>query len=127
MTPTIQVNNQNQMQGPTNEVERHFLFVGQATKNSGKLLSLNTQSDLDELLGSEDSPLKTNVQAALLNAGQNWSAHARVLALGEDWTQAVLDAQKTASFEAVVRVDPVDQVDEINAAQALRQQLIATW
>lgn len=127
MIPTIQVNNLNQMQGPTNEVERHFLFVGQATKNSGKLLSLNTQSNLDDLLGTEDSPLKTNLLAAMQNAGQNWSAHAHVLALAEDWTEAVLAAQQVASFEAVVLLEPVTTAEQINAAQALRNQLIATW
>ena len=127
MIPTIQINNLNQMQGPTDEVERHFLFVGQATKNSGKLLSLNTQSKLDELLGVEDGPLKTNLLAAMQNAGQNWSAHAHVLALGEDWTEAVLAAQRTASYEAVVLLEPVTTAEQVNAAQALRNQLIATW
>ncbi|OIN09083.1 DUF2586 domain-containing protein [Oceanisphaera psychrotolerans] len=127
MIPTIQINNLNQMQGPTDEVERHFLFVGQATKNNGKLLSLNTQSKLDELLGVEDSPLKANLLAAMQNAGQNWSAHAHVLALGEEWTEAVLAAQRTASFEAVVLLEPVTTAEQINAAQALRNQLIATW
>ncbi|WP_019934032.1 DUF2586 domain-containing protein [Oceanimonas smirnovii] len=127
MIPTIQINNLNQMQGPTEEVERHFLFVGQATKNNGKLLSINTQSDLDDLLGVNASQLKTNIKAAMQNAGQNWSAHAHALALGEDWTDAVLAAQKVASFEAVVLLEPVTTAEQINAAQALRNQLIATW
>lgn len=127
MIPTIQINNLNQMQGPTSEVERHFLFVGQATKNTGKLLSLNTQSDFDELLGATDSPLKTNVLAAMQNAGQNWTAHAHVLGLGENWTEAVITAQQTASFEAVALVDPVTTPEQINDAQTLRQTLIATW
>ena len=127
MIPIIQINNLNQMQGPTKEVERHFLFVGQATKNTGKLLSLNTQSDFDELLGTTESPLKDNVLAAMQNAGQNWSAHAHVLGLGESFTEAVIAAQKTASFEAVVLVDPVTTAEQINEAQTLRQTLIATW
>ncbi|OXS14007.1 phage tail protein [Zobellella denitrificans] len=127
MWPTIQVNNLNQMQGPTNEVERHFLFVGKAGKNTGKLLSLNTQSDLDDLLGTQSSTLKTNVRAAMLNAGQNWTAHAYVLPNDADWTEAVLDVQQTASFEAVALVEPVSTAEQINAAQALYHQLIATW
>lgn len=127
MIPIIQINNLNQMQGPTKEVERHFLFVGQATKNTGKLLSFNTQSDFDELLGATDSPLKDNLLAAMQNAGQNWSAHAHVLGLGENWTEAVIVAQQTASFEAVVLVDPVTTAEQINEAQTLRQTLIATW
>ncbi|WP_445399946.1 DUF2586 domain-containing protein [Zobellella sp. An-6] len=126
MWPTIQINNLNQMQGPTNEVERHFLFVGQATANQGKLLSVNAQSDFDTLLGEDASALKANVQAALLNAGQNWTAHVYVLAPAEDWRGAVRAAQATASFEAVVMVDPLSSQLAINDAQALRQELIAT-
>lgn len=127
MIPIIQVNNLNQMQGPTNEVERHFLFVGQAATNSGKLLSVNTQSKFDELLGTEDSALKTNVLAAMQNAGQNWAAHVRVLDVAEDWRDAVREAQATASFEAVVLTEPVASAAAINDAQTLRNELIATW
>ena len=51
MWPYVQINNKNQMQGPVTEVERHLLFIGTAPTNTGKLLSLNTQSDFDKLLG----------------------------------------------------------------------------
>lgn len=47
MWPYVQINNLNQMQGPVTEVERHLLFIGSAASNTGKLLSLNTQSDFD--------------------------------------------------------------------------------
>lgn len=127
MIPIIQVNNLNQMQGPTKEVERHFLFVGQASKNQGKVIAVNNQSDLDELLGQEASDLKINVLAARDNAGQNWSAHVAVLSVAQDWKEQVTLAQSTASYEAVVLADSIISRDEIEAAQQLRQQLIAKF
>ena len=40
MWPYVQINNLNQMQGPTTSVERHLLFIGSAASNTGKLRSL---------------------------------------------------------------------------------------
>jgi hypothetical protein len=52
------VNQVNQLLGETNEVERAVLFIGTGTKNTGKTLAVNTQSDFDALLGEDDSQLK---------------------------------------------------------------------
>ncbi|MFE8726214.1 DUF2586 domain-containing protein [Aeromonas hydrophila] len=127
MWPYVQINNLNQMQGPVTEVERHLLFVGSAASNTGKLLSLNTQSDFDQLLGAADSELKTNLQAAMANAGQNWTVAAFVLPTDMDWKEAVRDAQKTQSFEGVVVLGQEWDQASINAAHALNQELIAKW
>lgn len=127
MWPYVQINNLNQMQGPVTEVERHLLFVGSAASNTGKLLSLNTQSDFDQLLGAADSELKANLQAAMANAGQNWTAAAFVLPTDMDWKVAVREAQKTQSFEGVVVLGQVWDQAKINAAHALNQELIAKW
>ncbi|MCR3952527.1 DUF2586 domain-containing protein [Aeromonas hydrophila] len=127
MWPYVQINNLNQMQGPVTEVERHPLFVGSAASNTGKLLSLNTQSDFDQLLGAADSELKANLQAAMANAGQNWTAAAFVLPTDMDWKEAVRDAQKTQSFEGVVVLGQEWDQASINAAHALNQELIAKW
>ncbi|HDZ8835243.1 TPA: DUF2586 family protein, partial [Aeromonas dhakensis] len=108
-------------------VERHLLFVGTAPSNTGKLLSLNTQSDFDKLLGEPASALKTNLQAAMANAGQNWTAAAYVLPTDMDWTDAVREAQKTQSFEGVVVLGQEWDEAKINAAHALNQELIAKW
>ncbi|HHQ4655162.1 TPA: DUF2586 domain-containing protein, partial [Aeromonas hydrophila] len=108
-------------------VERHLLFVGSAASNTGKLLSLNTQSDFDQLLGAADSELKANLQAAMANAGQNWTAAAFVLPTDMDWKEAVRDAQKTQSFEGVVVLGQEWDQACINAAHALNQELIAKW
>lgn len=40
---------------------------------------MNAQSDFDALLGEGESPLKSDVLAALANAGQNWWAFIHVL------------------------------------------------
>ena len=118
---------QNQMQGPVTEVERHLLFIGSAASNTGKLLSLNTQSDFDTLLGEGDSELKTNLLASRDNAGQNWTAAAYVLPEDGDWLAAVRTAQQTQSFEGVVVLGQEWDQAGINAAHALNQELIAKW
>ena len=69
---TVSVNNLNLAQGSTPDIERKFLFMGAATKNIGAVLSITAESDLDDLLGTGDSILKTNLTAAIVNGGQNW-------------------------------------------------------
>lgn len=71
---TVQVENMNLMQGEPAEIERKFLFIGIGgnAANIGKTLSLTNDTDLDVLLGEGDSPLKTHLTAAALNAGPNW-------------------------------------------------------
>ena len=125
MWPYVQINNLNQMQGPVTEVECHLLFIGTAPTNTGKLLSLNTQSDFDTLLGEDNSELKANLQAAMVNAGQNWTAAAFVLPTDMDWKEAVREAQQTQSFEGVVVLGQEWDLAGINAAHALNQELIA--
>ena len=127
MWPYVQINNLNQMQGPVTEVERHLLFIGSAASNTGKLLSLNTQSDFDTLLGEAESELKTNLLATRDNAGQNWTAAAYVLPEDGDWLAAVRTAQQTQSFEGVVVLGQEWDQAGINAAHALNQELIAKW
>ncbi|QTL95538.1 DUF2586 domain-containing protein [Aeromonas jandaei] len=128
MWPQVNVNNLNQMQGPTNEVERHLLFIGTGSTNAGKLLSVNTQSDLDALLGSGNSELKSNVQAARDNAGQNWTAAVYVLTAADaSWLDATRAAQQSQSFEGVVVLGMEWDQASINAAHALSQELIAKW
>lgn len=125
--PTVQVNALNQLQGPVTEVERHLLFIGLGKTNTGKLLSVNTQTDFDDVLGSDASNLKANVMAAMLNAGQNWTAGVYVLADGESWTDAALKAQETQSFEGIALCEPIADQASITAAQALYHNLIAKF
>ena len=127
MWPYVQINNENQLQGPLTEIERHLLFVGSAPLNTGELLSFNTQSDFDLLLGPADSELKRNLQAAMANAGQNWTAAGYVLPTDGDWMDAVREAQQSGSYEGVVVLGQSWDAEQIQAAHALSQELIAKW
>lgn len=128
--PTVDINQVNQLQGETNEIERVVLYVGTGKTNAGKTLALNTQSDFDALLGAGDSVLKSNVLAAMLNAGSNWNGFVHVLAEdGEEnaWVDAVLAAQAVGSFEGVVLLDDIATKTPINKAAELRATLLAKF
>lgn len=128
--PTVTINQLNQLQGETKDIERVLLFVGYGTTNAGKTLAVNTQTDFDTLLGAADSVLKSQVQAALDNAGQNWSAYVHVLAEDAEptgWVDAVLQAQRVASVEGVVLCVDVADKAQINAAATLRSTLLSKF
>ncbi|MGD8163363.1 DUF2586 domain-containing protein [Pantoea sp. FN0307] len=137
--PSVQINQINQLQGETDEIERVLLFVGTGGKNAGKVLPVNTQTDFNALLGEGDSTLKSMLNAAMLNAGQNWSAYVRVLGTTEtgdgdnktveteSWAQAVRDAQTVASVEGVVLTDAIANKAAINEAAVLRDELLAKF
>lgn len=104
----VSVNNLNLGQGPVTEIERYFLFIGPAAKNVGKLIPLNTQSDLDGELGIPASDLKTQITAARLNGGDRWACMAAPIAADGDWEEALDKAQREGvSVEAVVITKPV--------------------
>jgi hypothetical protein len=130
MWPNVTINQLNQLQGETADIERTVLFVGKGKKNTGKVLPVNTQTDFDVLLGADDSELKSQVIAAMNNGGQNWSAY--VWLLSEDaeplaWVEAVEKSQLAASVEgAVVCIDVADKA-QINAAATLRNTLLAKY
>lgn len=112
----VSVNNLNLGQGPVTEIERYFLFIGPAAKNVGKLLALNTQSDLDAELGIPASDLKTQITAARNNGGDRWACAAVPLAADGDWQDALDKAQNAGiSVEAVVITKPVIASAEVMA------------
>lgn len=129
MWPNIQVNQVNQLQGETKEIERVLLFVGKGKIHIGETLPINTQTDLDTLLGVENSPLKSNIKAAMANAGQNWFGYAHVLpesAAETDFVGAVMKAQSVASVEGYVYIGDATKAT-IKAAQTLRANLMAKF
>lgn len=101
----VQVNNLNQGQGDITAIERHFLFVGLAghEDEESQLFSVGAQTDLEEAFA--DSPLRDQLIAAQLNAGQNWTAAVYPLAPAEDVFEAITAANEVQSFEAVVFCD----------------------
>ena len=128
MWPKITVNELNLQRGMVTQIEGQLLFVGDGDKttNTGKLYPVNAHSDLDELLGASVSTLKSNVAAALLNAGQNAFFYAYALKEGQKWHEAVNEVQQQASFEGVVVVNDCAKED-ITAASNLRASLLTHY
>lgn len=111
----VSVNNLNLGQGAVTEIERYFLFIGPAAKNVGKLVPLDTQSDLDVQLGVPASDLKTQVQAARLNGGDRWACVAAPTADDITWKEALDAATRSYSVEAVVITNPATSGTELSA------------
>ena len=102
----VTVNNLNLSQGATPEVERKLLFIGTCTTGVGSVISLNSQSDLNILLGAAKSELKTQALAAQLNGGENWQAYAAPQKNNTDWRITASDAFNSVSVEGVVICSP---------------------
>ena len=125
---TVGVNNLNLGQGAVTEIERYFLFIGPASKNTGKLLALNTQSDLDNELGATASDLKTQVLAARQNGGDKWACMAAPIAVNGDWAAAVDKAQQdNVSVEAIVITVPVTDKATLDAMNAKALDISAVY
>lgn len=132
--PQVNVDQKNQLQGETKEIERAVLYIGTGKVNTGKTLAVNTQTDFDVLLGTDASAIKSCTTAAMLNAGQNWNGFVHVLAEpAKDaeldplaWVEAVRAAQLVASVEGVVVVLPTDKAT-LTAAASLRAELLAKF
>ncbi len=112
----VSVNNLNLGQGAVTEIERYFLFIGTGPKNAGKLIPLNTDSNLDDALGIPPSDLKTQITAARLNGGDRWACLAAPIAIEGDWKAALENAQQQGfSTESVVITKPVSKGEELSA------------
>ncbi len=129
MWPHVQVNQVNQLQGETREIERVLLFVGTGKTNVGKTIAVNTQTDFDSVLGAAQTVLKRHVLAAMANAGQNWSGYIHVLSESEDelaFVGAVTSAQRIASIEGyTLTVGATKAI--IKAAKTLRANTMAKF
>lgn len=124
----VSTNNLNRGQGAVTEIERYFLFIGPAGKNVGKLLPLNTDSDLDNDLGAAGSDLKTQVIAARANGGDRWACLAAPIGAEGDWATALeLAQQQGFSVEAVVITKPVTTGAELLAMHTAAEQLNAKY
>ncbi|WFQ81496.1 DUF2586 domain-containing protein [Xenorhabdus sp. SF857] len=129
MWPHVQVNQVNQLQGETREIERVLLFVGTGKTNTGKTIAVNTQTDFDSVLGTAQTALKRQVLAAMANAGQNWSGYVHILPEAADelaFIEAVTAAQTVASVEGYVLTVGANKA-MIKAAQTLRANTIAKF
>lgn len=122
----VQVNNLNQGQGDIKAIERHFLFIGKAghTDEESQLFSIGAQTDIKAAFA--DSALRTQLIAAQLNAGQNWTAAVYPLAEAEDVYDAITAANEVQSFECVVFCDVSATALEITAKHDYLYSLQAT-
>lgn len=128
MLGSVQVNNLNLMQGPLTAVENYLLFVGRgAGENEGKLLAVNSATDLDAVLGIDASNLKTQVTAAQLNAGQNWNAAVLPLPEGCPWGEGVDMAVEETQFEGIAITDPISDATEVEGMQAKAERIMAKY
>lgn len=124
----VSVNNLNLGQGGVAEIERYFLFIGAGPKNAGKLIPLNTDSDLDAQLGIPDSDLKTQVKSARLNGGDRWSCLAAPIGADGTWAVALETAQQQGySIEAAVITTPVTSGTELSAMHDAAVALNSTY
>jgi len=124
----VQVDKLNLLQGDIADVERYFLFLGRgAGTNEGSILTVNTDTKLDEVLGADASNLKTQVAAAKANAGQNWAA--AVLPLDDVVTvdTAVDYAMENMNAEAIAITDPVKTSAEVEAFQLKAKNIMAQY
>lgn len=123
----VTVNNLNLGQGNSPEIERKALFIGIGSKNVGSVLSLNTQSDLVDLLGvvGSGTGIKSQVTAARANGGENWQAYAAPISAADDWRDALDRAMQTVSVELVVVSVPATTSEELEEAHA-KAELVRT-
>ncbi|EIW3597304.1 DUF2586 family protein [Salmonella enterica] len=126
--PQVTINQFNTRSGGKRGIARTLLMVGEHTKAITPT-PVTAQTDLDTLLGVKDSPLRSNLQAFLDNAGQNtmiWLATVQKpqsAGQTQTWADVVMDAQATVSAEGVIVVHPDATADDINKAQQLREEL----
>lgn len=121
------VNALNLVQGPLPSVERHFLFIGTAPTGVDTVIALNQQSDLDVLLGEADSVLKTNIEAARLNGGEQWGATC-VPITGADYGAGIdIAIAAGISPEAIVVLTPAADSAAVDALQTKAVELLNTY
>ncbi|MEI8607942.1 DUF2586 domain-containing protein [Enterovibrio sp. Hal110] len=124
-TGKVEVNNLNLGQGGIPEIERHLLFIGTTTKAAlqGKVTRVSAMSNLAETVA--DDALGEAVKAAQLNGKQNWTAGIYGLDSDDTWLDAVMDANKTDSFEGIVFVDTTTEQGAFDDMQAAATSLVS--
>lgn len=117
----------NLIQGEFKKIEGTLLFIGEHddTELHGDVLSVNAATDFDEVLGSADSDLKSNMEAAQLNGKQNWFAYLITMpadATQDDYFDAIDDALETELKaqppEGLIVFDEVVEEAEVKAWHA---------
>jgi len=133
-TGSVTVNHLNLIQGGFPEIERQFLYIGVAgnADYNGKVLQIGADTDLDELLGASASDLKTQIEAARVNGGQNWTCSAVPIATGGVWGDDLATALNTAMeqntrVESAIYCPPASTAAHVNAAYAEAMGVLGTY
>ncbi|BBM04173.1 DUF2586 domain-containing protein [Microbulbifer sp. GL-2] len=119
----VTVNNLNLGQGSFDEIERKALFLGVGDTSKGSVVALNSQSDLDQMLGANESQLKTQVAAAQANGGENWQAWAFPLDVSDDWKVGLDTAMQSVSPELVAVCTPALAANDLDVAFAKAESI----
>ena len=124
----VLVTSENLGQGESDAIERYCLFIGTATKNIGSIQAINVESDLDDVLGVADSELKTNVQAAIVNADGLFRAMAMPISAGDDPLSAIDQAmEQGVSPEGIIVCRAIAAASDLNDLYAKQQQIENTY
>ncbi|ALQ08465.1 phage tail protein [Pseudoalteromonas sp. Bsw20308] len=113
--------------GATKQIERSVLFIGQASENNGKILSINAQSDFDVEFGVADSPLKKQVKAWQRNGDDLVSGYAIPHGAGDN-VMALIDKamDQDVSPEIIVICTPVTGKADIESYQAKALEILSS-
>lgn len=116
----VGVYSQDSGQGDFSSPECQLVFIGHAGKNAGKVLYLDQSSDLDDVLGSNSSKMKTAIRKARLNAGPNWTCIAMPRNASGEWQSAFTEAMSiNLVCEGVVVTDDIDAAVDIVELQTM--------
>lgn len=127
--PSVTVSQLNLNNGETKEVERRFLFIGNVNENpdvQGDIHSISADSDLDVLLGENDSAFKKGIKSAILNAGTGFYASVLIRYNGEGLEHTLKRAAEIGYFEAIV-IDEISDASDIQVAINFRAEFIAKY
>ncbi|WP_420588200.1 DUF2586 domain-containing protein [Bacterioplanoides sp.] len=126
---SVTVNNLNLGQGSPTAIECLDLFTGVAgdSEINDQVHAINTSTNLDDLLGSDTSNLKTQIMAAINNGGQNWFGYVLPLSESADLLDSVDDAVGQVSVESVVCCDPVSAKSELEDMHAKAEAMISKY
>lgn len=104
-----------------------FTGVADAAPEADKVHAINMSTDLDALLGSGVTNLKTQIEAARSNGGQNWFAYVLPLTANDNLLDMVDKAVGQVSVESVVNCDPVATKAELENMQSTAMELIGKY
>ncbi|WP_257266971.1 DUF2586 domain-containing protein [Endozoicomonas sp. ONNA2] len=126
---SVTVNNLDLAQGTPSEVECLDLFVGYVptAPETNQVHAINMSTDLDVLLGAGASNVKTQIEAARSNGGQNWFAYVLPLLSEADPMAEVDKAVGNFSVESVVVCDPVANKADLENMQSTAMELIGKY